>query len=132
LEKCGILRLAGYGLTPEFTLSGQLRTVKVVSGNDCFSAQAGARDPPDRQSSQPAAMSASLKTELALSTHYSGRPAFHGYIAQPTRVVCALKKCPCVVARKKVVMSAPPKQQFVGRIAGIGCVSSTRPIGENT
>ena len=56
----------------------------------------------------------------------------YGYIAHPTRFVSALKKCPCVVVTKSVVMSGPPKQQLVGRIAGTGCVSSTRPVGENT
>jgi hypothetical protein len=56
----------------------------------------------------------------------------YGHMAQPTRSVCALKKCPCVVVTKSVVRSGPPKQQFVGRLAGTGCVSSTRPVGENT
>src|SRR5262249_18861008 len=56
----------------------------------------------------------------------------HGYITQPTRSVCALKKWPFVLVTNIVVMSGPPKQTLVGRLAGTGCVSSTRPEGENT
>ena len=60
------------------------------------------------------------------------KSASYGYIAQPTRSVCALKKWPFVLVTNSVVRSAPPKQQLVGRFAGTGCVSSTRPVGENT
>src|SRR5262245_40392555 len=67
-----------------------------------------------------------------IARHREAHHTFHGYIAQPTRFVCALKKCPCVLVINTVVMSGPPKHTLVGRFAATGCVSNTRPLGENT